>query len=38
MTGELDGVSAFMQGKLQIKGDRQLALRFQHMFTSPNLD
>jgi pimeloyl-ACP methyl ester carboxylesterase len=36
MTGELDGVSAFMQGKLQMKGDRQLAMRFQTMFTTPN--
>jgi pimeloyl-ACP methyl ester carboxylesterase/putative sterol carrier protein len=36
MTGELDGVSAFMQGKLQMKGDRQLAMKFQTMFTTPN--
>jgi putative sterol carrier protein len=35
MTGELDGMSAFMQGKLQIKGDRQLAMRFHQMFTIP---
>jgi putative sterol carrier protein len=36
MTGELDGVSAFMQGKLQMKGDRTLAMKFQSMFTTPN--
>jgi putative sterol carrier protein len=29
-------VSAFMQGKLQMKGDRTLAMKFQSMFTTPN--
>ena len=32
MTGQLDGMSAFMQGKLKIKGDRELAMKFQSLF------
>jgi pimeloyl-ACP methyl ester carboxylesterase/putative sterol carrier protein len=36
MTGELDGMSAFMQGKLKINGDRGLAMKFQTLFKTPN--
>jgi pimeloyl-ACP methyl ester carboxylesterase/putative sterol carrier protein len=32
MTGQLDGMAAFMQGKLRVKGDRELALKFGSMF------
>lgn len=32
MTGKLDGTSAFMQGKLKIKGDMGLAIKMQSMF------
>ncbi len=35
MTGQLDGTSAFMQGKLKIKGDMGLALKFQGFFRRP---
>ena len=35
MTGELDGMAAFMQGKLTMKGDRELAMKFQSMFKTP---
>jgi putative sterol carrier protein len=35
-TGELDGTSAFMQGKLRLKGDRELAVKFQSLFKTPN--
>jgi pimeloyl-ACP methyl ester carboxylesterase/putative sterol carrier protein len=35
MTGQLDGMSAFMQGKLKIKGDRELAMKFQSLFRTP---
>ena len=33
---ELDGTSAFMQGKLRLKGDRELAVKFQSLFKTPN--
>jgi pimeloyl-ACP methyl ester carboxylesterase/putative sterol carrier protein len=36
MTGELDGTSAFMQGKLRLKGDRELAMMFQTLFKTPS--
>ena len=36
MTGQLDGMSAFMQGKLTMKGDRELAMKFQSLFKTPN--
>ena len=36
MTGQLDGMSAFMEGKLKIKGDRGLAMKFQSLFKTPN--
>jgi pimeloyl-ACP methyl ester carboxylesterase/putative sterol carrier protein len=36
MTGQLDGMSAFMQGKLKVKGDRELAMKFQSLFKTPN--
>ena len=36
MTGELDGMSAFMQGKLTAKGDMQLATKFGSLFKTPN--
>ena len=32
MTGELNGVSAFMQGKLKIEGDMSLAMKLQNLF------
>jgi pimeloyl-ACP methyl ester carboxylesterase len=35
MTGQLDGMSAFMQGKLTVKGDRELAMKFQSLFKTP---
>ncbi|MEP7105021.1 MAG: SCP2 sterol-binding domain-containing protein [Chloroflexota bacterium] len=34
--GQLDPTAAFMQGKLKIKGDMGLALKFQSMFKRPN--
>ncbi|MGH7776140.1 MAG: SCP2 sterol-binding domain-containing protein [Candidatus Dormibacterales bacterium] len=33
--GKLDGTSAFMQGKLRVKGDMGLAMRMQTMFKRP---
>ena len=33
--GQLDPTAAFMQGKLKIKGDMGLALKFQTMFKRP---
>ncbi|MGH7904762.1 MAG: SCP2 sterol-binding domain-containing protein [Candidatus Dormibacteraceae bacterium] len=33
--GQMDGTSAFMQGKLKIKGDMGLAMRMQTMFKRP---
>ena len=33
MTGELNGVSAFMQGKLKIEGDMSLAMKLQNLFS-----
>jgi putative sterol carrier protein len=36
MTGQLDGMSAFMQGKLKVSGDRELAMKFQSLFKTPN--
>ena len=35
MTGALDGTSAFMQGKLKIKGDMGLAIKMLTMFKRP---
>ena len=35
MTGQLDGTAAFMQGKLKIKGDMGLAIKFQTLFKRP---
>jgi len=35
-TGQLDPTSAFMQGKLKIKGDMGLAIKFQSMFKRPS--
>ena len=35
MTGKLDGTSAFMQGKLKIKGDMGLAIKLQTLFRRP---
>ena len=32
MTGKLDGMSAFMSGKLRISGDMGLAMKFQSLF------
>jgi putative sterol carrier protein len=34
--GQLDPTAAFMQGKLKIKGDMGLALKFQSMFKRPS--
>ena len=31
-TGELDGMQAFMQGKLKLGGDLNLAMKLMHMF------
>ena len=36
MTGKLDGTSAFMQGKLKIKGDMGLAIKLQTLFRRPS--
>jgi putative sterol carrier protein len=36
MTGKLDGTSAFMQGKLKIKGDMGLAIKMQSLFRRPS--
>ncbi len=34
--GQLDPTAAFMQGKLKIKGDMGLAIKFQSMFKRPS--
>jgi len=34
-TGKLDGTAAFMQGKLKIKGDMGLAIKYQTLFKRP---
>jgi putative sterol carrier protein len=34
-TGQMDPTAAFMQGKLKIKGDMGLAIKFQTMFRRP---
>jgi len=34
-TGQMDPTAAFMQGKLKIKGDMGLAIKFQSMFKRP---
>jgi len=36
MTGQLDPTSAFMQGKLKIKGDMGLAIKMQSLFKRPS--
>jgi putative sterol carrier protein len=36
VTGQIDGTTAFMQGKLKIKGDMGLAIKFQSMFKRPS--
>ena len=36
MTGQMDGTSAFMQGKLKIKGDMGLAIKMQSLFRRPS--
>jgi putative sterol carrier protein len=36
MLGQLDGTSAFMQGKLKIKGDMGLAIKMQSLFKRPS--
>ena len=33
--GQMDGTAAFMQGKLKIKGDMGLAIKFQGLFKRP---
>ncbi len=35
MTGAMDGTSAFMQGKLKIRGDMGLAIKMQTLFKRP---
>jgi putative sterol carrier protein len=35
MTGAMDGTSAFMQGKLKIKGDMGLAIKMPSLFKRP---
>jgi len=35
-TGQMDPTAAFMQGKLKIKGDMGLAIKFQSMFKRPS--
>ena len=35
MVGQMDGTSAFMQGKLKIKGDMGLAIKMLTMFKRP---
>jgi putative sterol carrier protein len=32
-TGELDGMKAFMEGKLKLAGDLNLAIKITHMYT-----
>ena len=36
MTGEMDGMSAFMSRKLQVKGDMGLAVKLQSLFKRPS--
>jgi putative sterol carrier protein len=36
MTGQLDGRAAYIQGKLKIKGDAGLAMKFQTLFKTPS--
>jgi putative sterol carrier protein len=36
MTGKLDGMTAFMQGKLKTEGDLGLAMKMQSMFRRPS--
>ncbi|HVD46080.1 MAG TPA: SCP2 sterol-binding domain-containing protein, partial [Candidatus Limnocylindria bacterium] len=36
MTGEMDGMSAFMTRKLQVKGDMGLAVKLQTLFKRPS--
>jgi putative sterol carrier protein len=36
MTGKLDGMTAFMQGKLKTEGDLSLAMKMQSMFRRPS--
>ena len=38
MEGRLDGMSAFMSGKLQIGGDMGLAMKMQSLFEEPASD
>ena len=38
MTGELDGMSAFMSGKLKLDGDMMLAQRLGSLFDASQLD
>jgi pimeloyl-ACP methyl ester carboxylesterase/putative sterol carrier protein len=38
MTGRVDAMTAFMQGKLRLNGDRQLALKFITLFKVPAED
>jgi len=36
MTGQLDGMAAYMQGKLKVRGDAGLAMKFQTLFKAPS--
>jgi putative sterol carrier protein len=36
LTGQMDGTSAFMQGKLKLKGDMGLAMRLTTLFKRPS--
>jgi putative sterol carrier protein len=36
MTGQMDGMSAFMSRKLQVKGDMGLAVKLQTLFKRPS--
>jgi putative sterol carrier protein len=35
MTGRLDGMAAYIQGKPRTKGDAVLAMKFQTLFKTP---
>ena len=35
LTGKLDGMKAFMQGKVKVKGDMGLAMKFPNYFSTP---